>query len=121
MILNGFLQVFGGGMIGVILVELLKIASWLKTGKMEERYSERKYWFAFSALLVISGCIAAFNGTDHVPVLKAVQLGINAPAIVAGYSSGSTAARNRRQNHAGFIAGAAGPTRVQRWTELLSW
>jgi len=119
--LNGFLEVFGGGMLGVILVELLKVASFKTTGKLAEKYGEPMYWIATGALLVVSGCVAALNGTEHVSVIKAIQLGINAPAIVAGYASGSTAARQHNQNQAGFIAGAVKPTRSQRVTELLSW
>ena len=122
--LNGFVQVFAGGTLGVVLVELLKVASWKNTGKFTEKYSQPLYWVATGALLVVSGAVAVLNGIEHVAALKAIQLGINAPAIGAGYTSGSTSARRRKHKRAGFMptgGPAATPSRWQRLTELLAW
>lgn len=119
--LDGFLEVFAGGMLGVVLVELLKVAAWKNSGKLTEKYSQPMYWIATGALLVVSGFVAALNGIDHVPIVKVIQLGINAPAIVAGYASSSTSARKRRRTQAGFIAAGGNPTRLERISELLAW
>jgi hypothetical protein len=122
--LNGFAPVFFVGMVGVVLVELLKVASWKNTGKFTEKYSQPMYWIATAALLVVSGAVAALNGTEHVSALKAIQLGINAPAIVAGYASGSTSARRRKLKRAGFMSEGKvppKPTGWQRLTQLVAW
>jgi hypothetical protein len=123
--LNGFWPVLGGGMLGPVLVELIKLAAWQNKTKIAEKYSHPGYWIATFALLLVSGTVAVINGTDHVPLIKAVQLGVNAPAIVAGYASASTARRRRQQQSVALVAGAAAEPQKKsfaaRTADLLSW
>ncbi len=123
--LNGVRLVFIGGMLGPVLVELVKLAAWQDKAKIAEKYSHLGYWIATGALLVVSGVVAVLNGTDHVSLIKAVQLGINAPAIVAGYASASKARRGRQQQSAGLMGLAAAKPQKKSFAaktaELLSW
>jgi hypothetical protein len=125
--LNGFWPVFGGGMLGPVLVELLKIASMRDTGKLTLNYKEPLYWIATVALLLVSGTVAVLNGIDHVSIQKAVQLGINAPALVAAYANASSA-RKARKKIPNVAVGDAALAQVQtpgtildRTAEVLSW
>lgn len=106
MILNGF-WVFVGGMLGPLLMELVKIAAWRNLRKVSNYYRRPLYWVGTAALFVLGGAFAALNGTDHVPVLRALQLGIAAPAIIAGYAT----ATPRR----------AGAMPDKKLVDLLSW
>ncbi|HHT9126075.1 MAG TPA: hypothetical protein ACFYD6_09690 [Candidatus Brocadiia bacterium] len=124
--LNGFLQVFLGGMLGPVLVEFVKLAAWRDGAKIAEKYCQWSYWIATVALLFVSGIVVVINGVDHVTLKKAVQLGINAPTIVAVYANASVARRQRKANRAAFMGIAAEPTNdrkgfLQRTTELLAW
>ena len=118
--LNGFWQVFAGGMLGVVLVELLQLVSWRQTGKLTQNYRAPLYWISTGALLVVSGVVAALNGTEHVPILKALQLGLNAPALLAGYASGKSSRARKKQ--AGFVGQRQGTSGLwQRLLELRAW
>ncbi len=119
--LNGFWQVFLGGMLGPVLVELIKLAAWRDKAKIAAKYRQRNYWIATGALLIVSGVVVVINGVDHVALREAVQLGINAPAIVAGYANVSVARRQRKG--AGFIAEHESKfaSFSRSTTELLAW
>jgi hypothetical protein len=120
--LNGFYQVFGGGALGVALVELLKIASWRDLDTIADKYGKWRYWVCTLALVVASGVVAALNGVEQVPLVKAVQLGINAPALVGAWATAS--ADPPPGGGAGAIAeqvDAPAPTWRQQTINLLSW
>lgn len=119
--LNGFWQVFAGGMLGVIVIELLQVASWRKTGKWVQNYRDPAYWITTGCLLIASGFLAAVNGTEQVTLLKALQLGVNAPALFAGYASASDSVRKHRQKKAGFVAERKTLTPWQRILEMRAW
>lgn len=125
--LNGFVQVFLGGMLGPLLVELIKLAAWRDKVKIKEKYKHWNYWIATTGLLLASAVIVVLNGTDHVSALKAVQLGVNAPAIVAGYANASVTRRSRKKIRAAGLPQPAakivdGPKSLfQNTTELMSW
>lgn len=124
--LNGYWQVFLGGMLGPVLVEFIKLAAWRDKARIAAKYCQWKYWIATGALLLVSGLVVVINGIDHVALQTAVQLGINAPAIVAGYANASVARRQRKPVPAGFVANAAESiierkSFLQRTAELLAW
>lgn len=121
--LNGFWQVFFGGMLGPILLELVKIAGWKNAKKDLGIYREPLYWVSTAALLVLAGIVVALNGVSQVPVVHAIELGIGAPAIIAGYATAST---SRQSPGAGFMGGPTAGTPDKkplpaRMRELLAW
>jgi hypothetical protein len=121
--LNGILPVFGGGALGVALVELLKIASWRDLDIVSDKYGEWRYWACTLALVVASGIVAVLNGVEHVPLIKAVQLGINAPALAGAWATAS-AGQPPPVDGAGAIANqnnAPAPTLRQQAADLLAW
>ncbi len=121
--LDGVWEVFFGGTLGPVLVELIKLAAWRDKAKTAEKCCHWNCGIATCALLLVSGIVVIMNGIDHVPLQKAVQLGINAPAIVADYASASVVRRQRRAQRAGFIAGPESNLKrfSRRTTELLAW
>ncbi len=130
--LNGFYPVFFAGMLGGVMVELLKVASWLNNpdqlgSKLLARYRLLVYWVALFALLLVSGVVTVSNGTDKVSLLRAVQLGMNAPAIVAAYATASVSGRKNKPKEykpAKFIGKAAAeetPGNRPSLMELLAW
>src|SRR5258706_3775242 len=82
-------EVFLWGVAGPVLMELVKIAGWRDLRKVTIGYTNPIYIVSTVALLILGGVVAWLNGTDHVPVMRAVQLGIGAPAILAGYATAS--------------------------------
>ena len=115
--LNGVVQVFLGGSLGSVLLELIKIISWQDKKKLDEAYTRVIYWVATIGLFVLSGIVAVLNGIDHVKLLSAVQLGVNAPAIVAGYAS----AASKRKKHSGAANALASANRSKGLLSLLAW
>jgi hypothetical protein len=105
MILNGMWAVFGSGMLGPVLMELVKVGAWQDPAKVSDHYRRPTYWIATAALFLVGGIVAVLNGTDHVPIMRAVQLGIAAPGIIVGFL---TATPSRK---AGFLGSS----------KLLSW
>jgi hypothetical protein len=119
--LNGFLQVFAGGMSGVVVVELLQFASWRNTGKLGQNYRSPEYWGMTAVLVIVSGFITVVYGTEQVPMMKAMQLGVGAPALFAGFASAKTG--RARKGKAGFVGlrqdGPPSPWR--RLLEMRAW
>jgi hypothetical protein len=72
-------------------------------------------------LLIVSGFGAALNGTEQVTVIKAIQLGISAPAVISGFASASEARRKHRSNKAGFMAARETLNPWQRLMAMRAW
>ena len=122
--LNEPYQVFLGGMLGPVLFELLKIAAWRDKAKIDEKYSHPVYWICTGALLVVSGMVAVLSSTGHMTLLEAIQLGVNAPTIVAGYATAKMNQRRREGAGAHLIGKAAlqkDQIKPKDWVALLSW
>ncbi len=119
--LNGFWPVFAAGGAGFVLLEMIQVASWRKTGKWAHNYQSPGYWITAVCLFVVSGCGAAFNGTEQVTVIKAIQLGISAPALFAGFASASEARRKHNANKAGFMAARETLSPWQRLVAMRAW
>ena len=94
--LNGAFQVFFGGVLGPVLVELVKLASSPYTGMTRTRYRRWSYWIPTVALLIVSGAVTVIQGVEHVTLLRAVQLGINAPLLVAAWANHTVAKQNQQ-------------------------
>ena len=95
-----FWKLFFEGMIGPLVLELIKIAAWQDKAKVAARYFDFTYWFGTGALFILAGLVVAvMNVGRPVSLLQAAQLGINAPAIACGWAS----ARSARGGRASFI------------------
>ncbi len=111
--LNGVWQVFLGGALGGVLVELVKLGTSGDT--IAAKYKRAEYWLLALALWVAGGIVAVINGVDHVPLQRAVQLGIAAPALVSGWATAKSAKAQTRKlaaagaKHAPYLGQAPGP------------
>jgi len=118
--LNGVVQVFLGAMLGPVMLELVKLSAWRDKEKIADKYKRPLYWLLTGVLVVVSGFVAVLNGVEHVPLLRAVLLGIDAPAIIAGYASASTSRARVSAHRAGFIS-LPEDQQEKTWVDLLSW
>lgn len=119
--LTGFWPLFFGGMLGPLLLELVKLTAWRDPAKIKEHYEETKYWIGTAALFVLAGLVVAiFSDGDHTSLRQAAQSGMNAPAIVWGYASVQA---KRKAPFIGAIAGQKEPPKgfFQRMVELMAW
>jgi hypothetical protein len=107
-VLDGFRTVFLGGALGWLLVELAKFGLAAYQGTIQGRYKTLPFWIGAVALIFVSGVVAVLNGVENVPLVKAVQYGINAPAIVSGLA---TAQKARKIASSMGISPRAGSTR----------
>lgn len=119
--LNGFWPVFAAGGAGFVLLEMIQVASWRTTGKWMHNYRTPGYWASAFCLFVVSGCGAAFNGTEQVTVITAIQLGISAPALFSGFASAAEARRKATTNKAGFMAARETLNPWQRLLAMRAW
>ncbi|MDB5477024.1 MAG: hypothetical protein JWP49_2535 [Phenylobacterium sp.] len=119
MVLDGWQAVFVGGMLGGVLLELIKLAAWQNATEIGVRYSDPRYWVGTVALLLAGGIVAVLNGVSHVPILKAAQYGLNAPAIVAGYATIRAGRPSKRLKN--IDTGPADAPRRASVLQLLSW
>jgi hypothetical protein len=94
-ILNGMWAVFMGGVLGWVPVELAKFGLGAITGTIEGKYFKMAFCAGAVALAIVSGVVATLNGIEHVELIKAVQYGINAPAIVSGLATAHKSTRSR--------------------------
>lgn len=115
------LRVFFGGMGGALLVELVKLVGWRNRDDIGERYKSGRYWIGTGALFLLSGLVAVWKAGAHASLEQAVQLGIDAPALVGGYATAHVS-RRRRRTPEHFMAPAAGkPQEKRTLLELLAW
>jgi hypothetical protein len=77
-ILDGVFGIHWGAS-GPILIDLAKYAL---SPSLMDKYKKIDFWLGLFALLLVSGFVTILNGTEHVPLIRAVQLGINAPAFL---------------------------------------
>jgi hypothetical protein len=98
MILNGPFQVFIGGALGWVLVQLAKfgLAAVNGSSPLDQKYFSLLFWAGAISLIIVSGVCAILNGVEGVPLIKAVQFGINAPAIISGLATESKLRRARK-------------------------
>jgi len=112
--LDGFFQVFLGGMLGQLLLELVKIASWSDGAVVASKYRQVTYWIGIGALFLVSGIVTVLNGTHDVPLVRAAVLGISAPATVAAWAGGRTNRRRPPRGRASFAPPDVGGQEQQR-------
>jgi hypothetical protein len=128
-----FWKLFFEGMLGPLLLELIKIAVLQDGRKIVARYSEVRYWVATATLFILSGLVVAIMNVGHpVSLLQAAQLGMNAPAIAGGWATARTARTRQRDDRAGFIRGVTHPSdggtaqpsrggKIDRLAQVLAW
>jgi hypothetical protein len=123
--LNGVFQVFLGGILGPALVELAKVISWGKAKKIAARYKRITYWIATLAVLIVSGTVTVIHGIDHIPILRAVQLGISAPLLVSAWANAATTRKIEQDNglerFSPPMPGESDKSRLKQVSDLLSW
>jgi hypothetical protein len=106
---------------GPLLLELVKLIGWQDSELISARWGSWKYWVGTAALFLLSGAIAVLKCGNQASLAHAVQLGINAPAIVGGFATASTT-RKRKRNPERFMGM---PQRMlppaPSLLELLSW
>jgi hypothetical protein len=117
--LNGPVQVFFGGMFGPFLVELVKLAAWSDKPTISAKYRKATYWVGTLALFLVGGIVTMAQGSDHVPLLRACELGAVAPLLVAGWATASTTRRRRLEMVGGMPEEKAGA--MSQLTDMLSW
>lgn len=121
-----FWTLFFEGMLGPLILELVKIAAWHDKRKTAARYSDPTYWIGTGALFFLAGFVVAITNLGHpVSLLQATQLGINAPAIACGWASAQSARANQpKAEKAGFIGLIAKPApggSFDRLAQVLAW
>lgn len=121
MSLDGIGWVFLGGMGGPLLLELVKLAGWRDRDLIAARYGSGKYWIGTLALFLLSGAVAVWKCGNHTTLEHAVQLGIDAPAIVGGLASASTTGRKRKRPERWMAVPQGMPPEQPSVVELLSW
>lgn len=119
-----FWNLFFEGMLGPLVLELIKIAAWQNKAKVAARYSDVTYWIGTIPLFILAGLVVAvMNVGQTISLLQAVQLGINAPAIAGGWAS-ARSARLTRSGRASFIGGVAQASHegtIDRLVQVLAW
>jgi hypothetical protein len=120
--LNGTTEVFFGAMVGQLLLELLKISSWQDTHVISTKYRQAPYWLATCAPFLVAGIVGVLNGIDHIPLIRAVQLGVTAPAVVGAWATSKQTRRtNKLQQPANFMPSRTVADIGERITDLLAW
>jgi hypothetical protein len=119
--LNGSVQVFFGGVLGPFLVELVKLAAWRDRPTISLKYRKATYWIGTLALFLVGGIVTLAQGSEHVPLLRACELGAVAPLIVGGWATASTTRHRRRELEmvGGMPKEKAGA--ISQLANLLSW
>jgi hypothetical protein len=120
----GFWNLLLEGMLGALILELIKIAAWQDSAKIAARFSDVTYWIGTGAVFILAGLVVAVMNVGHpISLLQAAQLGINAPAIASGWASARTA-RKQPRGRGGFIGGVAQQSHVgtiDRLAQVLAW
>ena len=83
--LNGWLEVFLGGMAGPIAVEIAKLAQ-MEKARIPRLYTRAAYWVLSFPLVLLGGVVAIAHGPE-MSLLTAMQLGATAPLVVAALAS----------------------------------
>jgi hypothetical protein len=92
-------------------VEVAKLAQMRDKRRIPRLYSRPRYWLLSIPLVVLGGFAAVVHGTDHVPLMTALQLGASAPLVFAALASA------RGSEGAGLMPDVAPPS---GW-DLLKW
>jgi hypothetical protein len=121
MSLDGIGWVFLGGMGGALLLELVKLVGWRDQDVISARYKSWKYWVGTLALFLVSGAVAVWKCGSHATLEHAVQLGIDAPAIVGGFATASTTRRKMKRPERFAPVPQGMPPEQPSLFELLSW
>ena len=119
--LNGIRDVFLGGALGPVLVELLKIAALGDGRKVAFRWRRISYWIGTFAIFVVSGIVTVLHGVQNVPLLTAVQLGTSAPLLVGAWASAKSV-RERPTDKQRFLPEMPSEDgRIASFARLFSW
>ncbi len=83
--------IIGGS--GVVVVEAAKFAAAAmgrNAYQRTRRYKHGTYWLGLLSLFLVAGFVTAVSvGSDTVKLLTALQIGINAPALITAWATAS--------------------------------
>ena len=100
--ISGITSVFFGGASGVLVVEAAKFVAASMGQKAKQKtkmYRIGTYWLGLLILILIAGFITVINvGEGPIKVITAIQIGINAPALVTAWATASQRDRIARQS-----------------------
>jgi len=106
--ISGIISVFFGGASGVVVVEAAKFAAASMGQRAKQKtkiYRNSTYWFGLFFLILIAGFVTAISvGEGPIKFITALQIGINAPALVTAWATASQRDKIARQSRtsAGF-------------------
>ena len=84
--LHGWWQVFSGGALGPLLVEVVRLWQ-MNHSQRRIRTRHWEYWVLAAALLAIGGIVTVAHGTAEMKLLTAIQLGASAPLFVGALAT----------------------------------
>jgi len=113
--LHGFLQIFFGGVVGALVIEVYRI--WWRLKHARPLKKLLLYIVAILSNLLLGGLVAIIQGMPEVTLRVAAHLGMTAPALV---SILATRANRRRQESSLRIAPEPVKT-LPAILEALSW
>jgi hypothetical protein len=91
--ISGLVPIFLGGASGVVVIEAAKFASasmGQKAGQRITIYKRGTYWVGLIALVIIAGFVTTLSvGDGPISLINALQIGINAPALVTAWATAS--------------------------------
>ncbi len=113
--ITGYMSVFLGGASGVVVVEAAKFAAASMGQRASQKvstYRRGTYWLGLLALVLVAGFITVVSvGDGPIRLINALQVGINAPALVAAWATASQRdAIRRRVPSAGIRPSDADPS-----------
>lgn len=104
----GLVPVFLAGAAGVVVVEAAKFAAasmGQRAGQKTKVYKRGTYWVGLVVLVVVAGFVTTITvGEGPIKLLNALQVGINAPALVTAWATASQrdALAKQRRTSAGI-------------------
>lgn len=91
--LAGFTSVFIGGASGVVAVEAAKFAAATMGQRASQKlstYRRGTYWAGLVVLVIVAGFVTVVSvGAGPVEFVNAVQIGVNAPALITAWATAS--------------------------------
>ena len=84
--LHGWWQVFAGGALGPLLVEVVKLSQ-MNRAQLRRKTRYWQYWVLAALLLVVGGIVTVAHGSEEMKLWTAMQLGASAPLLVGALAN----------------------------------
>jgi hypothetical protein len=131
--ISGFISVFLCGASGVVAVEAAKFAAASMGQRAPQKvttYRRGTYWVGLVALVLVAGFITVVSlGEGPVKLVNALQIGINAPALITAWATASQRDAIRKRvpsvgispNDADYSNKRASPSLFRRVLDDQAW